>query len=138
MAVGHSFGCLALAHHLGMMRVVRRLQRARNGLPDFRVRGGIGAVWLVAPASPDKFGVRHLLRERPLGTPGEVVGSETDPWMALDEAQQWAEQWELTFDNAGDAGHINAASGHGPWPRASRQVDHMMSSLARAASPHIG
>src|SRR6185436_1737064 len=46
IAVAHSFGCLALAHHLA--------QRGRKP-------GGIGAALLVAPADPARFGVDDRL-----------------------------------------------------------------------------
>lgn len=131
IAVGHSFGCLALAHHLGLMRAVQRqwVRPADSG--HLSVRGGIASAFMVAPASPDKFDIRNLLPTEGLGLPGLLVGSDTDPWMAADEAQRWAQTWGLRFDNAGDAGHINVESGHGPWPLARLQVDQMIRHLQR-------
>ncbi len=48
VAVGHSFGCLALAHHLGLMQAVQRQQRARGHTAEASVRGGIVAVWVTS------------------------------------------------------------------------------------------
>jgi predicted alpha/beta hydrolase family esterase len=96
--VAHSFGCLATAYVLEQLRDT--------------VRG----VLLVAPADPEKFGVETLLPHSALPVPGLVVGSRTDPWLSWSKAQQWAQRWALPIYCAGDAGHINAESGHRDWP----------------------
>lgn len=96
--VAHSFGCLATAYVLEQIRD--------------EVRG----VLLVAPADPEKFGVETLLPHSALPVPGLVVGSLTDPWLSWSKAQQWAQRWALPIYCAGDAGHINAESGHRDWP----------------------
>lgn len=96
--VAHSFGCLAAVHALTALQ------------------HSVRAVLLVAPADPEKFGIAALLPHTPLPVPGLVVGSLTDPWLSWSKAQQWAQRWELPIYCAGDAGHINAESGHGDWP----------------------
>ncbi|SPB12749.1 alpha/beta hydrolase [Caballeronia novacaledonica] len=60
-----------------------------------------------------------------------VVGSETDPWMPLDDARTLAQRWNSAFVNLGDAGHINTSAGFGPWPLAK----HFVETLARRAAP---
>ena len=45
-----------------------------------------------------------------------VVASTSDPLVSVDRARGFAADWGADFQLAGDAGHINAASGHGPWP----------------------
>lgn len=112
IAVAHSFGCLALAHHLA------------NTAPSGRQR--IRSALLVAPADPRKFGLQQALPRHGLGIASTLVGSETDPWMPLDEAQSWARAWGSRFVNLGDAGHINVESGHGPWLMARYWVDQMV------------
>jgi predicted alpha/beta hydrolase family esterase len=114
IAVAHSFGCLALARHLA--------QR-----PD----SPIAAMLMVAPAEPEKFGVAPLLPRQPLGRPGLLVASDTDPWMSASSALAWAGRWGLKRLNLGDAGHINAESGFGPWPLAQRWVESVEQRLAR-------
>ncbi len=113
VVAAHSFGCLAavqaLAHH------------AENV---------VGAL-LVAPASPDKFAIRALNRNR-LRVPSIVIASESDPWMTLHEARQLATGWGSSFVNLGNAGHINVASGCGPLPRAKYLVDVLVRSAASA------
>lgn len=105
VAVAHSFGCLALAHHL--------LHQ-----PDSAVQAAL----LVAPAEPGKFGVAAQLPQSPLDIPATLVLSETDPWMTAASALRWAQRWSATPVNLGDAGHVNTDSGYGPWPLALRWV----------------
>jgi len=112
VAVAHSFGCLALAHHLAQ----RSAQPGR----------GIQSALLVAPADPVKFEVAHRLPQQGLGIPATVVGSENDPWMQLDDAREWAHRWGAGFQHIGQAGHINTESGFGPWPLARFKVDQLI------------
>ncbi|MFA9441726.1 RBBP9/YdeN family alpha/beta hydrolase [Uliginosibacterium sp. sgz301328] len=100
--VAHSFGCLASAHAAW----------------DFRDR--IAGVMFVAPADPDKFGVREMLPDQHLGFPSVVVASTNDPWVRLMKAAYLAERWGSHFINVGAAGHINIDSGFGPWPEGLR------------------
>jgi len=113
--VAHSFGCLATAHALA------------QGVQAANVAGAI----FVAPASPSKFAFAGTLDARRLPVPSIVVGSETDPWMPLAGARELAQRLGSAFVNLGDAGHINVASGHGPWPRAKYLVD----TLVHCAAP---
>ncbi len=126
IAVAHSFGCLALAHHLGLRKALADRALGEQALPP---TNPIRSALMVAPASPDKFGIRHLLPQAGLGLSATLVGSDTDPWMQADEAQGWARRWGLNYTSLGDAGHINVESGHGPWPLARYQVDHMIRQL---------
>jgi predicted alpha/beta hydrolase family esterase len=111
----HSFGCLAAAHALS------------RGTASANVAG----VLFVAPASPEKFRFAGSFAARRLNVPSIVVGSESDPWMPLGHARELAWQLGSAFLNLGDAGHINTASGYGPWPRAKYLVD----TLAHYAAP---
>jgi uncharacterized protein len=112
VAVAHSFGSLALAHHLS--------NRSSNA------SSAICSALIVAPANPAKFGLDTVLPRRGLGIPAQVVGSENDPWMPLDVAREWAEHWGARFHNLGQAGHINVESGHGPWPWVRFKVDQLV------------
>lgn len=95
--IAHSFGALTTLHAL-------------PGIID-RVAG----VFLVAPADPDKFAVRHLLPSLPAPVCGALVASRSDPWMTFAGAEALAAQYGLPVLDAGDAGHINVESGHGEW-----------------------
>ncbi|MGO4683058.1 RBBP9/YdeN family alpha/beta hydrolase [Hyphomicrobium sp. 2TAF46] len=94
----HSFGALAA------------VQAASDHAE--RITGAL----LVAPADPDNFGVAEFLPVKPLGFPVVVVASRNDPWMAFDKARHWAGLWRADFVDLGEAGHINADAGFGPWP----------------------
>lgn len=86
-----------------------------------RVRGAL----LVAPADPEEQDVarRHPellalapLPLEPLPFPALLVYSENDPYCTPQRAEALAEAWGAAAVSAGEAGHINVASGHGDWP----------------------
>ena len=110
--VAHSFGCLttvaALAEHPELQAKVKNLV-------------------LVAPANPARFGERGFARDSqsdyaayfqklPIDVPTTMLISENDPWLSFEDAQQLAKAWQLTPINLGQVGHINVASGFGPFP----------------------
>ena len=101
VVVAHSFGCLA---------TVRALVR--------EPRLGVAHLLLVAPAEPARFGVAHRLPQARLGIESTLVASDTDPWMSAANARAWALRWGSEWLNLGDVGHINVASGFGPFPLA--------------------
>ncbi|CAB1370910.1 RBBP9/YdeN family alpha/beta hydrolase [Denitratisoma oestradiolicum] len=112
--VAHSFGCLAA-------RV------ATEARPE-RVAG----LLLVAPADPDRFGISDLVPRNRLSCPSILVASSNDPWMRLMRAAYWAKRWNSRLVSAGNAGHINAESGFGPWPQGQdlfRQLVHAQGGL---------
>lgn len=106
IAVAHSFGVLALVHHL-------------TAHPDSPIREAL----LVAPAEPERFGVAELLPQHRLAIPTTLIASQTDPWMSAASAQRWATRWGSSYTNLGNVGHINAEAGFGPFPLAQRWVE---------------
>lgn len=96
--VAHSFGCLA---------TVRAV--LAHGIP-------LAGALLVAPADPDKFGIARGLLAAPLPFPSTLVASTNDPWLKFVKAGALAAAWGSRLASAGRAGHVNADSGHGPWP----------------------
>ncbi len=116
IAVAHSFGVLALAHHLAQQRDTP-----------------VAAVLLVAPADPDKFGLGAALPIRRLPTPATMVLSRTDPWLSVAAGQRWAARWGCHMVDLGDAGHINLSSGFRSLPFAARWVTQMQQRLVREA-----
>lgn len=64
----------------------------------------------------DDVDVWSVLPRQPLGANGILIASTNDPWLSLPCAQQMAAEWQLDLLNVGQAGHINTASGFGPWP----------------------
>lgn len=118
VAVAHSFGCLALARYVALQ------QPRGDALP-------VCAAVLVAPAEPDKFGVSGSLPSSPLPLASALVGSRNDPWMRLERAREWAGYWGSQFIDMGHAGHINPASGFGPWPGGKALVERRIQVLQR-------
>jgi predicted alpha/beta hydrolase family esterase len=87
-------------------------------LADTKVRGA----FLVAPpdheggAIPrEATGFGQVPRD-PLPFPSMLVASTNDPLCSVERAVDMAAAWGSDLHFAGEAGHINAASGHGPWP----------------------
>lgn len=99
--VAHSLGCLA-ASHLSPQAAAQ-------------IRGAL----LVAPIDPDKkalfsdFGPvpAHRLPYRSI-----VVASTNDSCCSVRLAAAYARAWASEFVRVPSAGHLNVASGHGPWP----------------------
>lgn len=52
----------------------------------------------------------------PLPFPSVVVASRNDPFSTFEVAEDIAAAWGSLFVDAGESGHLNAESGHGPWP----------------------
>lgn len=104
-----------VAHSLGVAATVH----AAPLLPPGRVLGG----FLVAPPSEVRTAdipaidaaFRPYPRD-PLPFPSLVVASRDDPWCTIDEAGELALAWGSQLVDAGNSGHLNAESGHGPWP----------------------
>jgi len=109
--VAHSFGTLASA-------VVASQANDSNIENIENLRG----IFLVAPADPDKFNVRHRLPATDLPVRGVLFGSLSDPWLSWNGAQSLGEQWGLRLECAGDVGHINVQSGHGEWQEGWRSL----------------
>jgi uncharacterized protein len=106
--VAHSLGCLAFAHWASSAR-----ERVRR-----KVEGG----FLVAPTdverenSPREFRGFSPVPKYRIPVPTMLIASENDPCMTLPRAKRLGVLWKSILVNAGAAGHINVASGHGPWP----------------------
>lgn len=104
--IGHSLAVPAIVH------------TAQLRLKDTKVRGA----FLVSPPDleredmPEEIHAFRNVPTAPLPFPSMVVGSVTDPYASYERLQGFAADWGSAFQSAGDAGHINAASGHGPWP----------------------
>lgn len=102
-----------VAHSLGVITVAH----AAPGFED-RVRGA----FLVAPPDATRVDMPEAVRSfgeiprEPLPFPSMLVASRTDPYCAFEVADDLAAAWGSAMVDAGDAGHINVASGHGPWP----------------------
>lgn len=110
--VAHSFGCLttvaALSQHPELNQKIKNLI-------------------LVAPANPARFGeagfarqshqdYQHYFHQLKITVPTTLLISENDPWLSFEDANFLAQAWKLNPINLGQVGHINVASGFGPFP----------------------
>ena len=109
--VAHSFGCLASLYWATQAKEAKET---------------VAAVLLVAPADPDKFGVRDLLPQRALPFPAVLVASRNDPWMPRGSAIDWGARWGAEFVDAGEAGHVNADSNLGEWDAGLALLDRLI------------
>jgi predicted alpha/beta hydrolase family esterase len=117
--IGHSLGAIAAAHAIA--------EGAK-----------VAGAFLVAPPDPDNalaasLGLDPAFKEKApvtaLKVPGVIVASRTDPWGEWSFAEGLAARWGLELADAGDAGHINAESGHGPWPEGLMRLAGLFSKL---------
>ena len=82
----------------------------------------VGAL-LVAPPDVENEDIKpkHLLTfgpasREPLPFPSVTIASRNDHFCAYEKAEDMAAAWGSLFMDAGESGHINHESGHGPWP----------------------
>jgi predicted alpha/beta hydrolase family esterase len=118
--IGHSGGVMTIAHAF-----------ADAGRPD-----GIRGAFLVAPpeirtvvgiiAGAESFDPRPTA---PLPFPSMMIASRSDPYCAFDAATDMAFDWGSAIVDAGDCGHINRDSGHGPWPEGLMMFTRFISKL---------
>ena len=106
---------ILIAHSLGVAA-------AAHAAPLFEKDRGKGA-FLVAPPSEEwlrthemNFGAFETHPRDPLHFPSLLVGSRNDPHASYAALEELAFAWGSAFKDAGEAGHINSESGHGPWP----------------------
>jgi len=120
---------VVIAHSLGVAAAVTALRE--------RAPPKVAGAFLVAPADverADEWPVTEGFRFDPVATgfdrmpsgklamKSAVVASSDDPYCSIERAEGFARDWGAHFHNAGPAGHINAASGHGPWPEGLMQL----------------
>lgn len=101
--IGHSLGCVTIAHWANKYkRIIKGAllvapSDIENPVYTFPATG-------FAPIPLDKINFKTI-----------VVASTDDPWVLLARATQLANSWGSGLVNIGNAGHINAASGHWQW-----------------------
>jgi predicted alpha/beta hydrolase family esterase len=126
-----------VAHSLGVAAVAHVAQRIPKGF--------LSGAFLVAPADvdnatawPETEGLTldgsasgfAPLPTTPFPFPTMVIASSNDPYCSIERANALASAWGATLVEAGDSGHINSASGHGPWPEGVLKFGSFLSTLA--------
>ena len=116
-----------VVHSLGIPTVI-------HALPEFRKP--VAGAFLVAPPDVANPAIRpkHLMTfgpypREPLPFPSMTIASRNDSYCAFHVAEDIAAAWGSFFIDAGDAGHINADSGYGPWPEGSMAFAKFLSRL---------
>jgi hypothetical protein len=64
--------------------------------------------------------------QSPLPFKSILVASTNDPFATLERTKTFAVAWGSELVTLESAGHINASSGHGPWPEGERLLDKLM------------
>lgn len=111
--VAHGLGCLAVAWWASIA-----------GEAAAKITGAL----LVAPPDAEQDGAEARLQRfasvprRPMPFPTIVVASRDDPHAGYQRSREMAAGWSARLHDAGEAGHINAASGLGSWPEGQRLV----------------
>lgn len=117
-----------VAHSLGVATAV-------HALPHVDSKKIAGA-FLVAPpeVTNPKIRPKHLMTfgpypRDPLPFPSLMVASRNDPFGSYDHAGDIANAWGSLLVDAGESGHINSESGHGPWPEGTMVFAQFLSKL---------
>jgi len=115
------------AHSLGCS-LVAQWSKDRGGR-------GVAGAFLVAPSDAEapnypiegrSFSSMPLVR---LPFPSLVVASTDDEYVSLDRARAFADAWGSRLVTIGAAGHINGASGYGPWPEGEAMLRELCAEL---------
>lgn len=116
-----------VAHSLGVATAVHALPHCHKP---------IAGAFLVAPPDVANPAIRpkHLMTfgpypRDPLPFPSLMVASRNDPFGSYDHADDIANAWGSLLVDAGESGHINAESGHGPWPEGTMVFAQFLSRL---------
>ncbi len=127
---------ILIAHSLGVIATVHALQAVSLG--------NVAGAFFVAPADvteadswPEPGGHRFdaqasgfvPLPTARLSCPSALVASTNDPYCRFERARDLAAAWGSTLLEAGDVGHINVDSGHGPWPEGLMQLGWFLKGL---------
>jgi uncharacterized protein len=105
--VAHSLGAIAVAH----------------AAPALRDLGKVKGAFLVAPPSANMLAASPAidpafaeLKAEQLPFPSVIIASRDDPFAPYADSERLAEALGAELVDAGNSGHINSESGHGPWP----------------------
>lgn len=109
--VAHSLGVPAVVHAAPRLMPSRLMGAFLVAPPDLDVPiPELGADWLVNEGG---FAPVPMV---PLPFPARLIGSSTDPYCSIERAQEFGAAWGADVSIIANAGHLNTASGHGPWP----------------------
>ncbi|WP_412057898.1 RBBP9/YdeN family alpha/beta hydrolase [Bartonella sp. DGB2] len=119
LLIGHSLGVATIIHMLA-----KQFESASSSVANsFSKVPNIKGLFLVAPPDLDNPLLEPTLlrnfgaypRQR-LAVPSVLIASQNDPYCTFKAAQNLGKAWGSLVLDAGESGHINSESGHGPWP----------------------
>ncbi len=118
---------IIVAHSLGVATAIQ-------AIPQFE--RPVAGAFFVAPPEVDNPGIRprHLLTfgpypRDPLPFPSVTIASRNDPFSSFEKAEDIAAAWGSLFIDARESGHIDSASGHGPWPEGTMILARFLSNI---------
>ncbi|MBY0260116.1 alpha/beta hydrolase [Methylobacterium sp.] len=117
-----------IAHSLGVVAAVQAAPRLPAGI----VRGALLVAFPdveTTPNLPASVTAFAPVPRDPLPFPALVVASRNDPYCSYERAEDFAHAWGAVVVDAGESGHINVASGHGPWPEGLMRLAGFMKTL---------
>lgn len=130
---------IIVAHSAGTMMVAHWVQHTRHAA---RIQGAL----MAAPADletpmPAGYPTKEVLESHgwlpiprtPLPFPSIVAASSNDPLTRLERARECARDWHSRLVELGAVGHLNPASGHGPWPQALEFIRELMAATGTTA-----
>lgn len=122
--VAHSAGCLMVAHWAAQATPATRRVAAALLVapPDFEQPMPEGYPRLAELAAG---GWLPVPRQR-LPFRSQVGASRNDPLSRFDRVATLAADWGSTLIDLGEVGHVNPASGHGPWPAGDALIDDLL------------
>ncbi|HEN8799253.1 serine hydrolase family protein [Pseudomonas sp. CM25] len=120
LLVAHSAGVLMVAHWAARYR--RPIKGALLAAPP-----DLDADWPAHYPSPSSLAEKGWspLPPMPLPFPSIVAASSNDPLASYAAAGVLAGRWGSELVNLGAVGHLNPASGFGPWPLAEALIRRM-------------
>lgn len=134
-----------VAHSAGVPIVVHWADRWAN---HWASAGRVQAALLATPPDfevplPEGYPMARELRahgwtplpRRRLPFPTTVAASRNDPLASYRRVAGMAETWGSRLVDLGEVGHLNPASGFGPWPRVDELVADLVDRAARRSGP---
>lgn len=118
---------VVIAHSCGVIHTV-------NAAPW--LSRAVRAAFLVGPVDPASPAGAALCDDAspmpldPLPFPSILVASRTDPYCTFGRAESFASGWRSLLIDAGEAGHLDAESGRGPWPEGLLLLSRLLRNIA--------
>ena len=118
---------ILVAHSLGTIAAVHASRNTAHSMK--------GAFLVAVPSEerlasvPEADAAFRPYPRKKLPFPTALVASRDDPFSTYADAEALARDWGAKLIDAGPSGHINAESGHGPWPEGLLQFAAFMKTI---------